>query len=218
MQQIVTQHLRLLRWFNRLEISSAFIAILIAVSMYWSMAMRGQSLLENNTESLARSLTSLAAFNAANYIVHDQKKQIQQLVNALVKENFVFDATIYDAKGIPLAQSANALPLRELLPMSGNLVTPTQGIGRRPYVATIYDRQGDALGYLRITLEESSLLSRATRYVHSAQYSLQLMLLLALWVGFVIARQISRKRRRQMKIAHRKRAIRAQKKRLQKRV
>lgn len=214
----MTQHFRLLRWFNRLEIGSAFIAIIVAVSMYWGMTMRGQALLENNTESLARSLTSLAAFNAANYIINDQKEQIQELVNALVKENFVFDATIYDAKGIALAKSAHALPLNELLPMSGNLVTPIQGIGRRPYVATIYNGQGEALGYLRITLEESSLLSRATRYVHSAQYSLLLMLLLALWVGFVIARQISGKRRRQMKIARRRRAIRAQKRRLQKRV
>ncbi|MFM2485735.1 AhpA/YtjB family protein [Celerinatantimonas yamalensis] len=207
---------RYFRWLRRIEWLSVLVAVIVAVSMYANLSLRGQALLDNQTEKLARSLTSLAAFNAANYIESNQQIKLKQLTNALVKENFVFDATIYNHQGVTLAKSDHALPLRELLPMSGNSVTPLQGIGRRPYIATIYNRKGDALGYLRITLEESSLLSRASRYVHSAQLSMQLMLLLALWVGFVTARQLSRKRRRLIKITHRRRSIKAQQ-RLQKR-
>ncbi|CAG9000468.1 MAG: hypothetical protein CENE_02463 [Candidatus Celerinatantimonas neptuna] len=198
---------RYFHWFTRIEIMSAVIAIAVALTLYIGLSSKGQVLLESQTEKLARSLTSLAAFNAANYIEAHQNDKLKQLVNALVKENFIFDATIYNHQGIPLAESYNALPLRQLLPMSGNPVTPVQGMGRRPYVAPIYNHDGETLGYLRITLEETSLLSTATRYIHSAEFALQIMLLMSLWVGFISARQLSRKRRRLIRIAHRRRAM-----------
>ncbi|MFM2480404.1 AhpA/YtjB family protein [Celerinatantimonas sp. YJH-8] len=200
--------LKRFRWLARIELMSVVVAILVATSFYWNLAQKGETLLGNQTEKLARSLTTLAAFNAAQYIQANQLNELHKLVNALVKENFIFDATIYDHQGITLAQSDHALPIRQLLPMSGAPAIPAQGIGRKPYIATIYNASGEATGYLRITLEESSMLSSANRYIHSAQFALQVMLVMALWVGFVIARLISKQHRRLMKIAHRRRAIR----------
>lgn len=203
--------LKRFRWIARLELFSILIAALVAVIFYWSLTLKGESLLGNQTEKLARSLTSLAAFNAAHYIQQQQNRELDRLVNALVQENFIFDATVYDQRGLTLARSKGALPIQALLPMSGVAVTPSQGIGRKPYVATIYSESGDAIGYLRITLEESSLLSSAVRYIRSAQFSLQVMLVMALLIGFILARLLSRERRRLIRIAQRRRAIRLKK-------
>lgn len=205
---------RLTLWLRRIEVISAVCAIGFIGYIYWAMTAHGDDLLDNQTNKLARSLTSLAAFNATNYIQSDQHAKLQQLVNTLVKENFVLDATIYNNKGESLAKSKYALPLRSLLPMSGSVTIPTQGIGRRPYIAAIVTSTGENLGYLRITLEQSSLLNNANDYIHSAQLMSKVMLILALWVGFVFARLISTKRRRHIKIAHRRQAIRDHKKRL----
>ncbi|WP_432454447.1 MULTISPECIES: YtjB family periplasmic protein [unclassified Agarivorans] len=162
---------------------------------YLDLKHSGEQLIENQTEKLARSLTSLAALNAAAFIGEDNQAELTYLVNALVKEHFVKDATIYDHQGLRLAQSQQALPLSKLLPLAGSSHTPLEGLGRRPYIAEIRGPQGETLGYLRITLEHTTLLAEANTYVSDGQARMMLMFLMSISIGFFLTRVLSRKRR-----------------------
>ncbi|MGY5452188.1 YtjB family periplasmic protein [Agarivorans sp. MS3-6] len=161
---------------------------------YVDLKHSGEQLIENQTEKLARSLTSLAALNAAGYIGENNQDDLTELVNALVKEHFVKDATIYNHQGLRLAASQLALPLSQILPLAGNSHTPLEGLGRRPYIAEIRGENGDNLGYLRITLEHTALLAEANTYITRGQSKIMIMFLMSISIGFLLTRVLSRKR------------------------
>ncbi|WP_221074651.1 YtjB family periplasmic protein [Agarivorans aestuarii] len=161
---------------------------------YVTLKHNGEQLIENQTEKLARSLTSLAALNAAGYIGENSQDELSELVNALVKEHFVKDATIYDHQGLRLAESQQALPLSQLLPLAGQSHTPLEGLGRRPYIAEIRGEKGQTLGYLRITLEHTTLLAEANTYITNGQSKIMIMFLMSISIGFLLTRVLSRKR------------------------
>lgn len=161
---------------------------------YVDLKHSGEQLIENQTEKLARSLTSLAALNAAGYIEEDNQQDLTELVNSLVKEHFVKDATIYDHQGLRLAASHLALPLSQLLPLAGNSHLPLEGLGRRPYIAEVRGEKGETLGFLRITLEHTTLLAEANTYITNGQSKIMIMFLMSISIGFLLTRVLSRKR------------------------
>ncbi|WP_055734308.1 YtjB family periplasmic protein [Agarivorans gilvus] len=185
------------RRYRIIQFSQFILAILCCIWVffyYLDLKHSGEQLIENQTEKLARSLSSLAALNAASYMDQDDAQELGQLVNALVKEHFVRDASIYDNQGLRIASSQLALPLTRLLPLAGASHTPIEGLGRRPYVAEIRGEQGETLGFLRITLEHTTLLAEANTYISHSQSKMMMMFLVSICIGFLFTRVLSRKR------------------------
>lgn len=156
------------------------------------MQGESQAALHSEARSRAQALVAYAARDMKRWIKEDKSSELARLARDLAAEPEILDVTLYDGRGIPLAQSDEAVPLESLLPIgSDNRSLPEQGKGRIPFVQEILD--GDqTIGYLRITLEEQQLLAdKDTRLkvIHEQQ---RLMLLVTLLAGLLLSYGIRR--------------------------
>jgi membrane protein len=181
--------------FGLLQLGLAAGCVIAMLSFYNGFKNSSHDILEAQTQKLGRSITALAAQNAAMFLILNQSDGLDPLVANLAADQFVFDATVYDRWGQPLAQSENALPLHQLLPLAESPKIPEASVGRRLYVSPIRDLNGQVIGYFRITLEEHALLLDAFDSLHGTQTTLSLMILITFLIGFLLTRSLSAKRR-----------------------
>ncbi|MFB0722357.1 MULTISPECIES: AhpA/YtjB family protein [Aeromonas] len=156
------------------------------------MQSESQASLHSEARNRAQALVAYAARDMKRWIKEDKNSELERLAQDLAAEPEILDATLYDARGIPLAQSDQAVPLDSLLPIGGdNKSLPEQGKGRIQFVQEILDEE-QTLGYLRITLEEHQLLAEKDTRLKVVQEKQRLMLLVALLAGLLISYGVRR--------------------------
>ncbi|MFX3723003.1 AhpA/YtjB family protein, partial [Streptococcus suis] len=74
-------------------------------------------------ETLTKVLISQASLSASEMILTKDQERLLKLTNQLAQDRLVFDATIYDAQGVRLASSEDALSVREVLGLDTPLAT-----------------------------------------------------------------------------------------------
>ncbi|MFC5706828.1 AhpA/YtjB family protein [Aeromonas eucrenophila] len=163
-----------------------------------------QAALHNEARDRAQALVAYAARDMKRWIKEDKESELERLAQDLAAEPEILDVTLYDARGIPLAQSDQAVPLESLLPIGAdNKSPPEQGKGRIQFVQEVLDGNL-TLGYLRITLEEQQLLAKQDIHLKVTQEKQRLMLLVMLLAGLLISYGVRRNYMRVRK--HKKRA------------
>ncbi|MBS4687260.1 hypothetical protein J4G63_08380 [Aeromonas sobria] len=156
------------------------------------MQGESQASLHNEARSRAQALVAYAARDMKRWIKEDKSSELERLARDLAAEPEILDATLYDGRGIPLAQSEQAVPLESLLPIgSDNKSLPEQGKGRIQFVQEIRDGEL-TIGFLRITLEEQQMLADKDTRLKVVQEKQRLMLLVALLAGLLISYGIRR--------------------------
>ena len=71
-----------------------------------------------------RRWSPYAARDMRRWIREDKESELERLAQDLAVRPDILDVTLYDARGIPLAQSDNALPLDSLLPIGSDNKSP----------------------------------------------------------------------------------------------
>jgi membrane protein len=156
------------------------------------MQSESQASLHSDARNRAQALVAYAARDMKRWIKEDKSSELERLAQDLAAEPEILDATLYDGHGIPLAQSEQAVPLENLLPIgSDNKSLPEQGKGRIQYVQEIQDGE-QTIGYLRITLEEQQMLADKDTRLKVTQEKQRLILLVALLAGLLISYGIRR--------------------------
>ena len=156
------------------------------------MQGESQASLHNEARSRAQALVAYAARDMKRWIKEDKSSELERLARDLAAEPEILDATLYDGRGIPLAQSEQAVPLESLLPIgSDNKSLPEQGKGRIQFVQEIRDGEL-TIGFLRITLEEQQMLADKDTRLKVVQEKQRLMLLVALLAGLLISYGVRR--------------------------
>ncbi|MBV7414087.1 AhpA/YtjB family protein [Aeromonas sp. sif2433] len=156
------------------------------------MQGESQAALHSEARDRAQALVAYAARDMRRWIKEDKESELERLAQDLAAEPEILDVTLYDARGIPLAQSDQAVPLESLLPIGAdNKSLPEQGKGRIQFVQEIQD-DNLTLGYLRITLEEQKLLAQQDIRLKISQEKQRLMLLVMLLAGLLISYGVRR--------------------------
>jgi len=156
------------------------------------MQGESQASLHSEARHRAQALVAYAARDMKRWLKEDNSSELERLARDLATEPEILDVTLYDGRGIPLAQSEQAVPLESLLPIgSDNKSMPEQGKGRIQFVQEIQDG-AQTLGYLRITLEEQQMLADKDTRLKVTQEKQRLMLLVALLAGVLISYGIRR--------------------------
>ncbi|BBT78900.1 MULTISPECIES: AhpA/YtjB family protein [Aeromonas] len=156
------------------------------------MQGESQASLHSEARNRAQALVAYAARDMKRWIKEDKSSELERLARDLAAEPEILDVTLYDGRGIPLAQSEQAVPLESLLPIgSDNKSLPDQGKGRIQFVQEILDGP-QTIGYLRITLEEQKLLADKDTRLKVVQEKQRLMLLVALLAGLLISYGVRR--------------------------
>ena len=156
------------------------------------MQGESQASLHSEARNRAQALVAYAARDMKRWIKEDKSSELERLARDLAAEPEILDVTLYDGRGIPLAQSEQAVPLESLLPIgSDNKSLPEQGKGRIQFVQEIRDGE-QTIGFLRITLEEQQMLADKDTRLKVVQEKQRLMLLVALLAGLLISYGVRR--------------------------
>ena len=81
------------------------------------MQGESQASLHSEARNRAQALVAYAARDMKRWIKEEKSSELERLARDLAAEPEILDATLYDGRGIPLAQSEQAVPLESLLPI-----------------------------------------------------------------------------------------------------
>ncbi|MCF7481321.1 YtjB family periplasmic protein [Vibrio sp. J1-1] len=133
-------------------------------------------------ETLTKVLISQASLSASEMIVNNDQERLLQLSNQLAQDRLVFDASIYDAQGVRLASSEEALSVREVLGLDTPLATAS--IGRQQLVEPIV-ADDSVVGFVRVTFETGRVTAISDHHYRKSDRYMYMMVLMSFVCGML---------------------------------
>ncbi|APX05254.1 SMP protein [Vibrio campbellii] len=133
-------------------------------------------------ETLTKVLISQASLSAGEMIINKDQERLLKLTNQLAQDRLVFDATIYDAQGVRLASSEEALSVREVLGLDTPLATAS--IGRQQLVEPVLS-DGAVIGFVRVTFETGRVTAISDHHYRKSDRYMYMMVLMSFVCGIL---------------------------------
>ena len=133
-------------------------------------------------ETLTKILISQASLSAGEMIINKDQERLLKLTNQLAQDRLVFDATIYDAQGVRLASSEEALSVREVLGLDTPLATAS--IGRQQLVEPVLS-DGAVIGFVRVTFETGRVTAISDHHYRKSDRYMYMMVLMSFVCGML---------------------------------
>ncbi|MGR5157452.1 YtjB family periplasmic protein [Vibrio owensii] len=133
-------------------------------------------------ETLTKVLISQASLSAGEMIINKDQERLLKLTNQLAQDRLVFDATIYDAQGVRLASSEEALSIREVLGLDTPLATAS--IGRQQLVEPVLS-DGAVIGFVRVTFETGRVTAISDHHYRKSDRYMYMMVLMSFACGML---------------------------------
>ncbi|WED21211.1 YtjB family periplasmic protein [Vibrio sp. JC009] len=181
----------------RLFIKGIAIILLILMFLYTAqnsvvISKGNEKIQSHQLETLTKVLATQAALSASDMIANNDQVRLLKLTDQLAKEKLVFDATIYDAEGVKLASSENAVSAREILGLDTPLETAS--IGRLQLVEPVFHDNAQ-IGYVRITFEKGRVTAFSDHHYRNSDRYMYTMILMGFASGLLLAMILRRKRK-----------------------
>ncbi|MCA2414916.1 YtjB family periplasmic protein [Vibrio chemaguriensis] len=149
-------------------------------------------------ETLTKVLISQASLSASEMISTKDQERLLKLTNQLAQDRLVFDATIYDAQGVRLASSEDALSVREVLGLDTPLATAS--IGRQQLVEPVFADEA-LIGFVRVTFETGRVTAISDHHYRKSDRYMYMMVLMSFVCGMlfimILRRQPIRRKKAQ---------------------
>ncbi|HHX8630067.1 YtjB family periplasmic protein [Vibrio diabolicus] len=149
-------------------------------------------------ETLTKVLISQASLSASEMILTKDQERLLKLTNQLAQDRLVFDATIYDAQGVRLASSEDALSVREVLGLDTPLATAS--IGRQQLVEPVFADE-TLIGFVRVTFETGRVTAISDHHYRKSDRYMYMMVLMSFVCGMlfimILRRQPIRRKKTQ---------------------
>ncbi|MCK6262443.1 YtjB family periplasmic protein [Vibrio sp. ZSDE26] len=146
----------------------------------------------NQLETLSKMLISQAALSASEPVLQQDQEKLLKLANQLTHSHLSFDATIYNAEGVKLAASDDALTAREVLGLDTPLSTAR--IGRQQLVEPIM-HDSTIIGFVRITFETGRVTAISDHHYRKSDRYMYTMIFMA-FIGGILMPLLIRKKRK----------------------
>ncbi len=148
-------------------------------------------------ETLTKVLISQASLSAGEMIINKDQERLLKLTNQLAQDRLVFDATIYDAQGVRLASSEEALSVREVLGLDTPLATAS--IGRQQLVEPVLS-DGAVIGFVRVTFETGRVTAISDHHYRKSDRYMYMMVLMSFVCGMLFIMILRRQPIRRKKV------------------
>ncbi|MCR9627899.1 YtjB family periplasmic protein [Vibrio antiquarius] len=149
-------------------------------------------------ETLTKVLISQASLSASEMILTKDQERLLKLTNQLAQDRLVFDATIYDAQGVRLASSEDALSVREVLGLDTPLATAS--IGRQQLIEPVFADEA-LIGFVRVTFETGRVTAISDHHYRKSDRYMYMMVLMSFVCGMlfimILRRQPIRRKKAQ---------------------
>ncbi|MGX9417055.1 YtjB family periplasmic protein [Vibrio sp. RC27] len=137
----------------------------------------------NQLETLTKLLISQASHSASEPLANLDQERLFTLTNQLAEDRLVFDATIYDVEGVPLAASDSARSVRDILGIDTPLETAR--IGRQQLLDPIL-LDNRVIGFIRITFETGKVTAISDHHYRKSDRYMYLMILVSFISGILL--------------------------------
>ncbi|MGR5251157.1 YtjB family periplasmic protein [Vibrio astriarenae] len=170
----------------------ALLTIMVAVIAVNSLRIskENERIQTNQLETLTKILISQASLSASEMIEQEDQERLLALTNQLAQDRLVFDATVYDAEGIKLAASDDALSAREVLGLDTPLATAR--IGRQQLVEPVIN-DGSIVGFVRITFETGRVTAVSDHFYRKSDRYMYGLIALSFLCGLLMVILLKRK-------------------------
>jgi membrane protein len=169
----------------------AIIGMVATIAINSVKITKGNEQIQNNQlETLTSILISQASLSASNMIATQDQERLLNLMNQLVQDRLVSDATIYDAEGIKLAASHTAKSVREMLGLDTPLETAR--IGKQQLVEPIL-HDNIIVGFIRVTFETGALTAVSDHFYRKSDRYMYTMVGMSFIAGLLLALIVRRK-------------------------
>ncbi|CAM4247124.1 YtjB family periplasmic protein [Vibrio astriarenae] len=170
----------------------ALLTIMVAVIAVNSLRIskENERIQANQLETLTKILISQASLSASEMIEQEDQERLLALTNQLAQDRLVFDATVYDAEGIKLAASDDALSAREVLGLDTPLATAR--IGRQQLVEPVIN-DGSIVGFVRITFETGRVTAVSDHFYRKSDRYMYGLIALSFLCGLLMVILLKRK-------------------------
>lgn len=186
------------RLFIRTIIVLLLIAMFIVTIQNSVLISRGNEQIQaRQLETLTTVLITQAALTAKDMVLDEDQERLLQLTNQLATDRLVFDATVYNAEGIKLAASDNALSVREVLGLDTPLATAN--IGRQQLIEPIYHQQR-LIGYIRMTFETGKVTAISDHHYRKSDRDMFWMILMSFTSGVLLTLMLKQYRNKKNKV------------------
>ncbi|WP_087021908.1 YtjB family periplasmic protein [Thaumasiovibrio subtropicus] len=165
------------------------LAIMLKYSAH--LSVQNNQAINEQTELLSRVVIRQAADTAAPSIAESDQQALESLITQLSREPLLLDATIYDAEGITIARTKNAMPLSQTLGL--NTPLSVASLGRRQLVEPILF-EGNMVGFIRITLEKGRVNAAANNQVDAHINIIRGLILAAMALGALLVFTFARRK------------------------
>ena len=152
----------------------------ICVHLWLAHTEQAEVWYHQQANQLGRSLSKLAAHTMATPLLTQDSKNISEQIHFLASDPYVSGVALYNQKGQLIEElDANiTIIARYKIEPSIPLV----------FIQDIRNEQNDVLGYLRIVLDENKVMQYHFDYQQQMLQQLEVLLILAGIIGFIICR------------------------------
>lgn len=165
-------------------------SILLLMAVLHILQEQQQLNTHNNAQQareLTRTLVEQAASTASRLVMEQDESGLAIMASRLIQHEAIYDVAIYDEKGQLLATNDGYQSLKER--MAQLLSTQSeQRLDAR--VATIF-QDGDAIGFIQMTVSFHTLLAPSFSRQELVQDRTRLALLLTLFAGILLANSVN---------------------------
>lgn len=166
------------------QIVAALVLLIITVNIWLNVFSQGKDMIDENTQVLADNILLQTSHSAKYYIQTDDLTSLAHLTESALKSSYIHEMVIYDARGVILSQSDNALTTKERFLDGG-----AKEIKQQTPVAFASDiraENNDLLGFVRITVLKQQLQQGGVDFVKSINKQVLLLLLIAGVIGYLL--------------------------------
>lgn len=185
-----------------LQLVSAILLIVLLMAFLVANTEKNEHVLELHFEDVAEKFLQqtmsglFVLLNNSNSSTSskDSEKQLQTYLNNIAEADFIKQVHLYDETGLLMLKSESGGEASSSIKMLYGIDETTKSLNKsKQYVPFIKEiRNEKLLGYIRVTIEKSYLISELSKNNHESQTLSRLLLIVAGLIGFLLTRGVNR--------------------------
>lgn len=154
--------------------------VVICVHLWLAHSQQADVWYQQHANQLGRSLGKLAARTIATPVLNQDKQNIGEQLNFLASDPYVTGVALYNQKGQLIEELDGNITI-----IARYKIDPAIPL---VFIQDIRNEQNEIIGYLRLVLDEAKVMQYHFDYQQQMLQQLEVLLILAMIIGFIICR------------------------------
>lgn len=180
-----------------LQLAIAVICIVLLMNLWLYSETGHKKVIDEHFSDVSQLYTEQAVAGLKVILQQGNSQAVDDYIESLSAANFIHDVVYYDQTGLLVSSSIDALNMPSLIGYENK--SPNTEL---PYIPFIKEVRTDKLvGYLRFTVDQKLVSKKLLSSSFDVHEIMRLMVIFAVFIGFLLTRGLSRFSRQGFRIA-----------------